>query len=98
MMDFGCNCHLRSKLQRRRYISMFDSLMVDISTHFYLSIKRKEELEVFLLVCQCYIQAHIGTCRNQVAELLRVITYILELWPAILYQPPRCRKAQTNQD
>ena len=57
--------------------------MVDINTHFYLSIKRKEEFKSF---CEF---VNVGYKKNSHVEtrwlsLLHVIARVLELWPALV--------------
>ena len=51
MIDFGCICHLENlalKAATKTLPVNIDSLLVDINTHFYLSIKRKEDRSVSL--------------------------------------------------
>lgn len=60
-----------------------DSLLVDINTHFCMSVKRKDQLKEFCdLVNVGYkkILAHVET---RWLSLLRVIACILEIWPAL---------------
>ena len=50
LIDFGCICHLENLALKAAMKSLpiaVDSFLVDINTHFYLSIKRKEEFKEF---------------------------------------------------
>ena len=68
LADFGCICHLENlavKAAIKVFPSSIDSLLVDINTHFYLSIKRKEEFKSFcefVNVSYKQILAHVETC------------------------------------
>ena len=50
LLDLGCICHLENlalKAAMKTLPINIDSLLVDINTHFYLSVKRKEEFKGF---------------------------------------------------
>ena len=50
LVDFGCICHLENlavKVAVKTLPTNIDAFLVDISTHFYLSVKRKEDFKSF---------------------------------------------------
>ena len=75
LIDLGCICHLENlalKAAVKNLPVSIDSLLVDISTHFYLSVKRKEEFKTceFVNVMYKKILSHVET---RWLSLLRVI-------------------------
>ena len=60
-----------------------DSFLVDINTHFYLRIKRKEFKEFcdFVDITYKKVISHVQT---RWLSLLRVIARVLQLWPALI--------------
>ena len=87
LADFGCICHLEN-LAIKAAIKILpvnvENFLVDINTHFYLSVKRIEELKSFcefVNVGYKQILSHVETCW---LSLLHVIARILELWPALV--------------
>ena len=87
LVDLGCICHLENlaiKSALRVLPFSVDSFLVDIHTRFYLSVKRKEELKdfcAFVDITYKQILAHVGT---RWLSLLRVISRVLQLWPALV--------------
>ena len=69
---------------------------MDINTHFYMSVKHKEQLKEFcdfVNVTYKKILAHVET---RWLSLLRVIVRVLEIWPALksyFESHPDCEKA-----
>ena len=48
VLDLGCICHLENLALKAAMKSLpinVDSLLVDINTHFYMSVKRKDQLK-----------------------------------------------------
>ena len=86
VLDLGCICHLENLALKAAMKSLpinVDSLLVDINTHFYMSVKRKDQLKEFcdfVNVTYKKILAHVET---RWLSLLRVIARILEIWPAL---------------
>lgn len=87
LVDFGCICHLEN-LAIEAIIKVptvhMDNLLLDISTHFYLSIKRNEEFKSsceFVNVGYKQILSH-GETRW--LRLVRDIARVLALWPALV--------------
>ena len=84
--DLGCICHLENLALKAAVKSLpinVDSLLVDINTRFYMSVKRKDQLKEFcdfVNVTYKKILAHVET---RWLSLLRVIARILEIWPAL---------------
>ena len=82
LIDFGCNCHLENlgvKVAVKTLPTNIDALLVDMNTHFYLSVKCKEEFESlcdFVNVSYKVILSHVET---RWLSLLRIIGSVLEL-------------------
>ena len=87
LIDLGCICHLENLAVKSAMKSLpisVDAFLVDINTHFFLSIKRKEEFKGFcdfVDVTYRQILAHVET---RWLSLLRVIGRVLHLWPALV--------------
>ena len=86
-IDLECICHLENLAIKARIKVLpvsIDALLVDINTHFYLSIKRKKEFKSlceFVSVSYKQILSHVET---RWLSLLRVVSRVLELWPALM--------------
>ena len=87
LVDFGCICQLENLALKAVMKSLpiaIDSFLVSIHTHFYLSIKRKEQFKEiceFVDVSYKQILKHVET---RWLSLLRVIGRVLNLWPALV--------------
>ena len=87
LVDMGCICHIENLAVKAAVKVLpinIDALLVDINTHFYLSVKRKEEFKSFcefVNVTHKQILSHVET---RWLSLLRVITRVIELWPALV--------------
>ena len=72
LVDFGCICHLENlavKAVVKTLPTNIDAFLVDINTHFYLSVKRKEEFKSFCeFVSIMQLQSHSEPCRNKMVE------------------------------
>lgn len=87
LIDLGCICHLENlalKAAMKTLPVSIDSLLVDINTHFYLSVKRKEELKGFCEFVNITYKKILSHVETRWLSLLKVISRILELWPAIV--------------
>ena len=87
LIDFGCICHLENlaiKAALKVLPVNIDNLMVDINTHFYLSIKRKEEFKSFCEFVNVGYKKILSHVETRWLSLLRVIARVLELWPALV--------------
>ena len=86
VLNLGCICHLENLALKAAVKSLHinvDSLLANINTHFYMSIKWKDQLKVFcdfVNVIYKKILAHVET---RWLSLLRVFARILEIWPAL---------------
>ena len=87
LTDFGCICHLEN-LAIKAAIKVLpvnvDTLLVDINTHFYLSIKRKEEFKTFCEFVNVTYKQILSHVETRWLSLLRVVSRVLELWPALV--------------
>ena len=87
LIDFGCICHLENLALKSAMKSLpisVDTFLVDINSHFYLSIKRKEEFKEFcnfVNITYKQILAHVET---RWLSLLRVTARVLKLWPGLV--------------
>ena len=87
MIEFGCICHLENLALKSAMKSLpitKDYFLVDINTHFYLSIKRKEELKEFCDFVDITYKKIIAHVETRWLSLLRVIMRVLQLWPALV--------------
>ena len=87
LIDFGCICHLENLALKSAMNSLpiaIDSFLIDINTHFYLSIKRKEEFEDFFYFVDITYKKVITHVETRWLSLLRVIARVLQLWPALV--------------
>ena len=87
LIDFGCICHLENLALKAAMKSLpiaVDSFLVDINTHFYLSIKRKEECKEFCEFVDITYNKIISHVETRWLSLLRVISRVLQLWPAFV--------------
>ena len=76
LIDFGCICHLENLALKSAMKSLpiaTDSFLVDINTHFYLSIKRKEEFKEFCDFVNIIYKKVITHMETRWLSLLRVI-------------------------
>ena len=86
LVDLGCICHLENLAIKSaiKVLPVNVDFLVDINTHFFLSIKRKEEFKSFcefVSVSHKQILAHMET---RWLNLFRVVAQVLELWPALV--------------
>lgn len=87
LIDLGCICHLENlalKAAMKCLPINVDSLMVDINTHFYLSVKRKEEFKSFCDFVNISYKKILGHVQTRWLSLLRVVERVIELWPAMV--------------
>lgn len=86
LVDFGCICHLENlavKAAMKTLPANIDSFLVDINTHFYMSVKRKEEFKSFCDFVNINYKTILSHVETRWLSLLRVISRVLELWPAL---------------
>lgn len=86
--DFGCICHLENlaiKAAIKLLPVSIDTLLVDINTHFYLSIKRKEEYKSFCEFVNVTYKQILTHVETRWLSLLRVVYQVLEIWPALVF-------------
>ena len=86
-VDLGCICHLENlaiKAAIKVLPVSIDALLVDINTHFYLSIKRKEEFKSFCEFVSVSYKQILSHVETRWLSLLRVVSRVLELWPALV--------------
>lgn len=87
LIDYGCICHLESlaiKAACKTLPIKVESLLVDLNTHFCLSMKKNEEFKsfcAFVDVTNKKILTHVET---RWLSQLRIIVRVLELWPALV--------------
>lgn len=100
LVDLGCICHLENLALKAAVKCLpvnVDSLMVDINTHFYLSVKRKEEFNEFCDFVDVSYKKILGHVETRWLSLLRVVERVVELCMAgfsvLLSKPCRCREA-----
>ena len=87
LVDFGCICHLENlavKAAVKTLPTNVDAFLVDLNTHFYLSVKRKEEFKSFCDFVSINYKAILSHVETRWLSLLRVISRVLELWPALV--------------
>ena len=87
LVDFGCICHLENlavKAAVKTLPTNIDAFLVDLNTHFYLSVKRKEEFKSFRDFVNINYKAILSHVEMRWLSLLRVISRVLELWPALV--------------
>ena len=86
VLDLGCICHLENLAVKAAMKSLpikIDSLMVDINTHFYMSVKRKQQLKEFCTFVNVTYKKILGHVETRWLSLLRVIVRVLEIWRAL---------------
>ena len=86
MFDLGCICHLENLALKAAMKSLpinIDSLLVDLNTHFYMSVKRKDQLKEFCDFVNITYKKILGHVETRWLSLLRVIVHVLEIWPAL---------------
>ena len=87
LLDFGCICDLENlavKAAMKILPTDIDALLVDINTFFYLSVKWKEEFKSFCEFVNIGYKSIPSHVETRWLSLLRVIAWILELWPALV--------------
>ena len=87
LIDLGCICHLENLAVKAAVKCLYvnvDSLMIDINTHFYLSVKRKEQLKEFCDFVNVTYQKILAHVKTRWLSLLRVVERVVELWPALV--------------
>lgn len=87
MIDLGCICHLENLALKAAIKSLhinIDSLLVVINTHFYLSVKRKEEFKEFCDFVNITYKKILVHVETRWLSLLRVVERVLQLWPALV--------------
>ena len=99
LLDLGCICHVENLALKAAMKSLpfnVDSLLVDISTHFYMSVKRKDQLKEFCDFVNVTYKKILSHVETRWLSLLRVIARILEIWPALksyFESHPDCEKS-----
>ena len=86
-VDLGCICHsenLAIKAAIKVLPVSIDAFLVDINTHFYLSIKRKEEFKSFCEFVSVLYKDILSHVETRCLTLLRVVSRVVELWPALV--------------
>ena len=76
-VDLGCICHLENlaiKAAIKVLPVSIDALLVDINTHFYLSIKRKEEFKSFCEFVNVSYKQILSHVETRWLSLLRVVS------------------------
>ena len=82
MFDLGCICHLENLALKAAMKSLpinIDSLLVDVNTHFYMSVKRKDQLKEFCDFVNITYKKILGHMETRCLNLLRVIVRVLEI-------------------
>ena len=77
LVDFGCICHLENlaiKAAVKTLPTNIDAFLVDLNTHFYLSVKRKEEFKSFCDFVSINYKAILSHVETRWLSLLRVIS------------------------
>ena len=89
VIDLGCICHLENLAIKAAIKCLpvnIDAFVVDINTHFYLSVNRKQELKAFCEFVQSTYKQILAHVETRWLSLLRVFTRVLELWsPLVSY-------------
>ena len=86
VLDSGCICHLENLALKAAVKSLpikVDSLLVDINTHFHMSVKRKDQLKEFCDFVNVMYKRILAHAETRWLSLLRVIARILKIWPAL---------------
>ena len=86
LLDLGCICHLENLAVKAAMKSLpinIDAFLVDINTHFYLSVKWKDQFKDFCDFVNDTYRKILGHVETRWLSLLRVIVRILEVWPAL---------------
>lgn len=87
LVDLGCICHIENLALTSAMRTLpvgVDSILVDINTHFYLSVKRKEEFKEFCEFVDLTYKKILKHVQTRWLSLLRVISRMLDLWPALV--------------
>ena len=86
-VDLGCIFHLEN-LDIKATIKVLpisnDALLVDINTHFYLSIKKKDEFKSFCEFVSVTYKQILSHVETRWLSLLCVVSRVLELWSVLV--------------
>ena len=83
VIDIYCTCHVVSlsvKAATKALPLKVDELLVDISYHFYHSVKRQESLKDFAVFCSTEYKSILKHCKTRWLSLTRSIKRVLDMW------------------